>query len=81
MTNDKNDKNDNFPGYFNERAFLRAFLEILFGRLMKILYLCIVKEKRRNLRPEKKKKIACARGTCFLGKAKNGVDSEISKNN
>ena len=33
------------------RAFLRAFLAFKFGRLMKFSYLCIVNEKRRNLRP------------------------------
>ena len=36
---------------FSKRAFLRAFLAILFGSTMKFLYLCIVNEKRRNLRP------------------------------
>ena len=48
---------------------------------MKILYLCNVKEKIRNLRPAQATKITCARGTCFLGKAKNGDFSEISNNN
>ena len=47
------------------RAFLRAFLLKYFGSALKILYLCIVKEKRRNLRPAWATKITCARGTCF----------------
>ena len=41
-----------------ERAFIRAFLAILFGRLMKNSYLCIINEKRRNLRPAWATKIA-----------------------
>ena len=40
---------------------------------MKKLYLCSVNEIKRNLRPAWATKIVCARGTCFLGKAKNGV--------
>ena len=36
---------------FLVRAFLRAFLAKKFGRHLKISYLCIVNEKRRNLRP------------------------------
>ena len=34
--------------FFFERAFLRAFLGELFARLVKILYLCIVKLKERT---------------------------------
>ena len=33
------------------RAFLRAFFEKKFGSDLNFSYLCIVKEKRRNLRP------------------------------
>ena len=43
--------NCSFQCTIYERAFLRAFLAILFGSTMKFLYLCIVNEKRRNLRP------------------------------
>ena len=48
---------------------------------MKILYLCNVKEKIRNLKPAWATKIPSARGTCFLGKAKNGVIRRQSKIN
>ena len=34
-----------------QRAFLRAFLANKFGSAMNFLYLCIVNEKQRNLRP------------------------------
>jgi hypothetical protein len=63
------------------RAFLRVFFEDLLAGLMKYLYLCIVNEKRRNLRPAQPTKFSLRAGQCFLGRAKNGVDSEISKNN
>ena len=63
----------------SKRAFLRAFLAKKFGGLLKILYLCIVNEKRRNLRPNWATKIAKRAGTCNLGKSQNGVQSEISK--
>ena len=46
---------------------------------LKFSYLCSVIEKIRILRPARTTKIICARGKCFLGKAKNGVDSETSK--
>jgi len=52
------------------RAFLRAFLAKKFGGHLKISYLCIVNEKRRNLRPNWATKIAKRAGTCFLGKRK-----------
>ena len=57
----------------SERAFLRAFLAKKFGGYLKISYLCIVNEKRRNLRPNWATKIAKRAGTCFLGKSQNGV--------
>ena len=63
------------------RAFLRAFLAKKFGGYLKILYLCIVNEKRRNLRPNWATKIAKRAGKCFSGKSQNGVKSEISKIN
>ena len=63
------------------RAFLRAFLAKKFGGYLKISYLCIVNERRRNLRPNWATKIAKRAGTCNLGKSQNGVESEISKIN
>ena len=70
-----------FVNPFRLRAFSRVFLANKFGNDLKFLYLCNVKEKRQNLRPAWTTKIACARGTCFLGKAKNGVIRRQSKNN
>ena len=61
------------------RAFLRAFLAKKFGGYLEILYLCIVNEKRRNLRPNWATKIAKRAGTCFLGKSQNGVKSGTSE--
>ena len=45
------------------RAFLRAFLAKKFGGYLKISYLCIVNEKRRNLRPNWATKFAKRAGT------------------
>ena len=64
---------------FQVRAFLRAFLAKKFGRHLKISYLCIVNEKRRNLRPNWATKIAKRAGTCFLGKSQNRVKSGTSE--
>ena len=58
---------------FLVRAFLRAFLAKKFGGLLKISYLCIVNEKRRNLRPNWATKNAKRAGTYNLGKSQNGV--------
>ena len=63
--------------------YVRAFCVLLRNNLeglLKFSYICIVNEKRQNLRPNWATKIAKRTGTCFLGKAKNEVDSEISKN-
>ena len=49
------DHNDHIHALFcrrkSLRAFLRAFFEKKFGSALNFSYLCIVKEKRRNLRP------------------------------
>ena len=61
------------------RAFLRAFLALKFGRLMKFSYLCIVNEKRRNLRPNFVTNFFWRADTCFPVKAQNDVDSETDE--
>ena len=43
--------------------------DLEFGNAMNFQYLCIVNEKRRNLRPNQVTKIAQRAGNCFLGKA------------
>ena len=50
------------------RAFWRVFLGDLLAGLMNYSYLCIVNEKRRNLRPNWATKITKRAGKCFLVK-------------
>ena len=61
------------------RAFLRAFLAFNFGRHMKYSYLCMVNEKRRNLRPNLVTNFSWRADTCFPVKAQNDVDSETDE--
>ena len=57
----------------SKTCFFCAYFGLLFGVYVKNPYLCIVNEKRRNLRPAQPTKISLRAGKCFLGRAKNGV--------
>ena len=57
----------------NHQKSMRAFLRALFS------YLCIVNEKRRNLRPNLVTIFFWRADTCFPVKAQNDVDSETDE--
>ena len=59
--------------HYFKSVFFGVIFRLLFGSCLKYSYLCIVNEKRRNLRPNWATKITKRAGKCFLVKSQNRV--------